>query len=320
MPHTGLPAMFTHGIVDVVSGVLGTLGLRAEVYANPTMCGLWQINTTGRHRASFHLVSRGNCWLHMRGGEPQPLHGGDLVVFPNDAWHVLSATPRLEGDGTFMIPGTPGPATSLVCGRFDFIYGFDNPILDILPDCIIVPAEMGGSRLGTLVDLLNEEAALDQLGRQIVLDKLADALFVMALRHHLAQQRPEEGWLAAAADPNVGKALAAMHEEPHRPWQLVDLARKAHLSRAAFAAHFTALLGMPPIAYLTSLRMRLAERMLADPRTSVDAIAEKLGYETPAAFRRAFKRVTGRTPGEARRAATAKEPNAGASSTSDFSM
>ncbi|EIL98350.1 hypothetical protein RHOFW104T7_11905 [Rhodanobacter thiooxydans] len=301
MPREQLFAMLTHERTDVISSILGTLGLRAEVYASPTVCGLWQINTTGRHRASFHLISRGNCWLHLRGREPQPVRGGDLIVFPNDAWHVLSSSQEAGGDESYIVPDTPGPTTSLVCGHFDFVYGLDNPVLDILPDCILVPAEMGGSRLGAIVNLLSEEAALDQPGRQVVLDKLADSLFVMTLRYYLAQQRPKEGWLAAAADSGIGMALAAIHNEPHRPWQLADLALKAHLSRAAFAARFNTLLGVPPIAYLTSWRMKLAERMLANQRMSVDAIAEKLGYETSAAFRRAFKRVTGRTPGMVRR-------------------
>lgn len=293
---------------DVISCVLTSFGFRAEVFSSPSVCGPWQINTTGMHRATFHLVSRGACWLHLRNRAPRALRSGDLVVFPDDAWHVLSAEPALAGDDTHLDPDAQGPLTSLVCGRFEFAYGYDNPILGVLPDCILVEAGAAGSRLGTLVEVLGAEAMLKQPGRQAVLDKLSDALFVMVLRHYLMQERPTTGWLAAAADSEIGLALAAMHHEPHRPWQLADLAQRAGQSRTAFSARFSALLGESPIAYLTAWRMKLAERMLVTQRTSVDDIAERLGYDTPAAFRRAFKRVTGKTPGEVRRSATAAAP------------
>lgn len=286
---------------DLISSVLATFGFRAEVFSSPSVCGPWRINTTGMHRATFHLVSRGACWLHMRDRVPQALRSGDLVVFPDDAWHVLTEEPMLKADDTYLPDGANGPMTSLVCGRFEFTYGYDNPILALLPDCILVQADAGGSRLGAIVRLLSDEAMLDQPGRQAVLDKLSDALFVLVLRHHLLQARPASGWLAAAASPDIGPALAAMHRQPHRPWQLADLAQRARLSRTAFSARFSALLGESPIAYLTAWRMKLAERMLVSERIGVDEIAQRLGYDTPSAFRRAFKRVTGRTPGEVRR-------------------
>lgn len=303
--------MNPHAPPDVLSNVLATFGFRSEVFSSPSVCGPWQINTTGLHRASFHLVSRGACWLHMRNQAPRALRGGDLVVFPNDAWHVLSAEPVLEGDATRVDPDAHGPLTALVCGRFEFTYGDDNPILSLLPDCILVESDAGGARLGALVDLLIAEALSDQPGRQAVLDKLSDALFVLVLRHHLMQQHSTTGWLAAVADPAIGPALAAMHQEPQRPWQLADLAQRAGLSRTTFSARFSALLGEPPMTYLTAWRMKLAQRLLASRSASVDLVAEQLGYDTPAAFRRAFKRVTGKTPGEVRRGETGQASAAG---------
>jgi AraC-like DNA-binding protein len=299
--------MNSHAAVDLISNVLAAFGFRAEVFSSPQVCGPWRINTTGMHRATFHLVSRGACWLHLRDRPPQALRSGDLVVFPNDAWHVLTAEPELEGDDTRVFEDVDGPMTALVCGMFEFTYGYDNPILEALPECILIRAGAGGTRLGTIVDLLSDEATLDQPGRQAVLDKLSDALFIMVLRQHLVEAQPQTGWLAAAAAPDIGPALAAMHREPHRPWQLVDLAQRARLSRTAFSARFASLLGESPIAYLTAWRMKLAERMLINERASVDDIAERLGYDTTSAFRRAFRRVTGRTPGEVRRGSNHQE-------------
>jgi AraC family transcriptional regulator, activator of mtrCDE len=287
---------------DLISDVLALFGFRAQVFASPSVCGDWQINTTGMHRASFHLVARGACWLHLKEQPPRALRAGDLVVFPNDAWHVLSAGPALAaGDDATRVPtDQPGPHTDLVCGHFEFAHGYDNPVLASMPDCILVQDEGSAARIGAIVDLIAAEAAQERPGRQVVLDKLSDALFVLVLRHHLASAKPSHGWLAASADSAIGKALSAIHREPGRPWQLVDLAQRAGLSRTVFVERFTRLLGEPPMSYLTRWRMRVAERLLADPDLSVEHIAERLGYDTTAAFRRAFKRVTGRPPGALR--------------------
>ncbi len=293
-----------HTEPDLISEVLALFGFRAQVFASPRVCGDWQINTHGMHRASFHLLARGAGWLHLRDQPPQALRAGDLAVFPNDVWHLLSARPELDPDDlTTRVPAVlQGPHTDLVCGYFEFAYGYDNPILASMPDCILIRDE-GGMGLGAIVDRLVEEAARELPGRQVVLDKLSDALFVMVLRHHLTQSRPEQGWLAASADPAIGKALTLIHREPGRPWQLVDLAQRAGLSRTVFAERFTRLLGEPPMSYLTRWRMRVAERLLVDPSLTVEVIAERLGYDTAAAFRRAFRRVTGRPPGAIRRGA-----------------
>jgi AraC-like DNA-binding protein len=292
---------------DLISDVLTSFGFRAHVYSSPQVCGPWQINTTGMHRASFHLVSRGACWLHLRDQSPQPLRSGDLAVFPNDAWHLLSAEadPGPDMDATRVFFDQPGPVTRLVCGYFEFAHGYDNPLLGSLPDCIVV-REPDTALMGQIVGLLCEEAARDQPGRQAVLDRLSDALFVMVLRHHLAESRPSIGWLAAAADPSIGRALAAIHGKPGRPWQLVDLAMRAGLSRTVFVERFTRMVGQPPMGYLTRWRMQQASRLLTESNLSVEAIAERMCYDTSAAFRRAFKRETGRPPGALRPRPAAK--------------
>jgi AraC-like DNA-binding protein len=287
---------------DLISDVLTSFGFRAHVYSSPQVCGPWQINTTGMHRASFHLVSRGACWLHLRNQPPQPLRSGDLAVFPSDAWHLLSAEadPAEDLDTTRVYTDQSGPTTNLVCGYFEFAHGYDNPLLGSLPDCILVRDPADTARMGQIVDLLGDEAARDLPGRQAILDHLSDALFVMVLRHYLAESRPSRGWLTAAADPSIGRALGAIHREPGRPWQLVDLAGRAGLSRTAFVERFTRMVGQPPMSYLTGWRMQQAARLLTDPTLSVETIAERMGYDTTAAFRRAFKRETGKPPGALR--------------------
>jgi AraC family transcriptional regulator, activator of mtrCDE len=287
---------------DLLSSVLSAYQLRAGVYGHPQLCGVWQVGTAGHKRAAFHLVGRGHCWLHMRGGgAPQPLQGGDLIVFPHDDWHMLSGTPALHGEENLLPGDGEGPFTTLVCGYFEFQAGDKNPILDALPAVIVVRREQAGRHLETIGQLLLEEAQAEGLGTRTVLDKLADTLFVMVVRQYIAQMGDQRGLLAALADARLRKALAAIHREPARAWTLELLAQVAGMSRASFAQRFSEMVGTAPIEYLTRWRMTQAELLLRNPQISVAAAAERVGYETEAAFRKAFKRVHGVGPGSIRR-------------------
>lgn len=290
---------------DLVSEILGKVQLRASVYANPTVCGEWQIDGSTHSGAQFHLIARGTCFLHLaNGNEPRPMRAGDLCVFPRGGWHLLTPDGRARDIGTN--PGEPGmgPTTSLVCGSFEFEEGTPSGLLDAMPDAIVVPAEEVGEGFGALLRLLADEALRARFGGRVVMDKLADALFVMVLRHHIAQmQTDRKGLLAAIADPRLGRALLAIHRQPGEPWALSDLADRAGMSRTAFAVRFTEVIGETPMAYLATFRMQEARRLFNDPRNSVSRVATQLGYDTEAAFRRAFKRITGENPGPLRRSA-----------------
>ena len=256
---------------DLLSTVLSAYQLQAGIYDNPTFCGHWQHNTTGFRRAAFHLIGSGACWLHTHeSAEPMQMHAGDLVVLPHDAWHMLTADPVLEGEAPRRIFDGDGPFTTMVCGYFDFRAGGRNPVLAALPQVIVVDREAGGSAMQGLSQLLLSEAACAEVGTRTV--------------HH--RQR---------------KARAVMHREPGKAWTLDILAREAGMSRSAFAQHFAERVGAPPIDYLTRWRMTQAELMLRDPSVSVAQVAEQMGYETEAAFRKAFKRIHGVGPGSIRR-------------------
>jgi AraC-like DNA-binding protein len=273
--------MFESPEDDLLSSVLSAYQLRAGVYANPRLCGVWQMGTSGHRRAAFHVVGEGRCWLHLRDAPPQPLDGGDLVVCLPDA--------------------DDGPFTTLVCGYFEFMAGDKNPILDALPEVIVVRGSSGSPHLGVIGRLLLEEADTADPGSRTVLDKLADTLFVMVVRHYINQATDRQGVLAALADTRLRRALAAMHREPARAWTLESLAQVAGMSRAGFAQRFADLVGSTPIEYLTRWRMTQAELLLRNPQVSVAGAAERVGYETEAAFRKAFKRIHGIGPGALRR-------------------
>jgi AraC family transcriptional regulator, activator of mtrCDE len=289
---------------DLLSEFLIQSHVRASVFASPSLCGAWRINTTGLHRLGFHLVARGSCWLHMRGfAAPEPLRAGDLLVVPGEQWHVLSPQVELDGEDMVLPEGGTGPRTDLICGGIAFPDAMAEALLGSLPQLVLLRTVEGetDARLETLARLMAAEARSLDSGRQVVLDRLADVLLVMLLRHVMRRGLVRGGLLAAIADPRLSRALAGMHAHPGKAWNLAGLAAEAGMARTAFTQRFATVMGETPIHYLTSWRMQLADRMLRDRRLSVAQVAEQLGYATEAAFRRAFKRTRGVGPGRVRR-------------------
>jgi AraC family transcriptional activator of mtrCDE len=279
----------------VFSAVLRANPLRAYISSNQSYCDNWTEPEPASDHGMFHLIDTGVCWVRTAAlPEPVRLAAGDLIVFPQGAAHVLGATPdgRSAPEARF---------TSMLCGEFEFATGRRNAIVDALPPCFVVREQDSGMQFRQLAQLMLHEARGSSFGSRAILDKMADTLFVMALRHHIEHTPDRRGLLAALTDPRLVQALEAIHMHPGRDWTVAALAEAAHMSRTAFANHFAAVLGAGPIEYLTQWRMSEARRLLADPRTSVAAVASDLGYRTEAAFRRAFKRVTGVGPGVVRR-------------------
>ena len=295
----------TEGSVDdLLSEFLIQSHVHASVFATPSLCGAWRVNTSGMHRLGFHLVARGSCWLHMRGfAAPEPLRAGDLLVIPGEQWHVLSPEVELDGEDMVLPEGGTGPRTDLICGGIAFPDATAEALLLSLPQLVLLRTMDGetDSRLEPLARLMGAEARSQDNGRQVVLDRLADVLLVMLLRHVMRHGLVRRGLLAAIADPRLSKALAGMHSDPGEVWTLTKLAAEAGMARTAFSQRFTSVMGETPIHYLTRWRMQLADGMLRDRNLSVAQIAEQLGYATEAAFRRAFKRVRGVGPGQVRR-------------------
>ena len=280
---------------SVFSAVLRTNQLRARIVTNSSYCDNWTEPEPASDHGMFHLIDSGVCWVRSDVLDaPVRLAAGDLVVFPQGSAHMLAATPdgRSAPEARF---------TSMLCGEFEFATGKRNAIVDALPACFVVREQDSGMQFRQLAQLMLHEARSNSFGSRAILDKMADTLFVMAVRHHIEHAAERRGLLAALCDPRLVRALEAIHTQPGREWTVASLADAAHMSRTAFANHFASVLGAGPIEYLTQWRMSEARRLLSDPRTSVAAVAADLGYRTEAAFRRAFKRVTGVGPGVVRR-------------------
>ncbi len=290
---------------DLLSDVLRSLRLHAGIFLHGSYCGAWALDSTGVTRATFHLIGRGQAWLHREGErEPIIVRGGDLVMFPHAAWHQLSGTPQRQPGMQLNATGD-GPFTTVLCSMVEFEAGGLNPVMQALPAAIVVRSEDQGTsaELHALARLMLAEYEAGAAGRQGVLDRLAEVMFVLVLRHHMRQARELGGFLAALKDERIARALAALHRAPGEDWRVETLARAAHMSRTVFAERFAGLLGQTPMQYLATWRMHLAEQMLRERRASVAQIAEKLGYQTEVAFRRAFRRVRGVGPGDVRRRA-----------------
>lgn len=277
---------------DLLSSILTVIRLRARIYHHATFCGQWQLDSPEERRASFHLLGSGQCRLELlESDHGVPLHAGDLVLLPRNTPHRLTGN---EGE----------KFTTLLCGYFEFSLGSTNPILDALPDLLVIAREddpQSSTELMALSGLMQAEANRVQTGSRLALDRLAEVLFVLMIRRYLETADDPRGILAGLADRKIARALVAMHGTPERAWTVETLAKEAGMSRTAFAQRFATLVGQSPLSYLSGWRMLLAERWLAEERLSVAAVAERLGYGSETAFRRAFKRRQGIGPGSIRR-------------------
>lgn len=286
-----------HPAEAVLQSLLSAYQLRAHVTDRFEACGEWDEPAPDAPFAWFHLVQEGCCTIRSS-SLPTPLRmsAGDLVVFPGGAAHHLCSAPTAAEE-------TADARVVMICGEFHFDGPVAAPLLRALPPAITVRADADGGQLAALAAVLRGEAERQAFGSRAVLDKLSDALFVIALREYLRDEPPTHGLLAALTEPRLSAALAAIHQYPGSPWTVQALADKALLSRTVFAQRFNDLLGDPPMRYLLRWRMTEALMRLREGRGSVAQVAGELGFETEAAFRRAFKRIHGFGPGLARREA-----------------
>jgi AraC-like DNA-binding protein len=316
---------------DVLSDVLRAIRLTGSVYFDFDLSSPWvaeapparQIARTvmpGAQRViEYHLIARGSCWGHAVGQAPMRLEEGDLIVFPQGDPHVLSSEPGMRAVpdmAVFARTSTPlpmvyelgggGPERArLVCCFLGCDERPYNPLLTSLPPVIHLSA--GGTAtgwLGTLVGIAVNESRSARAGGENILSRISELMFVEAIRHYVEMLPPSQtGWLAGLRDPVVGQALAALHGEAREAWTVERLARLVGLSRSVLAERFTDLVGHPPMLYLAWWRMQLASRLLVEGG-NVSAVADAVGYESEAAFSRAFKKLVGQSPATWRRGAT----------------
>lgn len=306
--------------MDVLTDVLQTVRARAACSGRLEAAAPWGIEVPLGEYARFHVVLEGKAWLrHSGSAEPIELESGDLVALPHGDAHVLcdsltSPTKPLmdvtagapQGlDRAFWVGGS-GQRTTLVSGRIEFEGRRGNPLLSVLPPVMVLKGELARSVhwLEPTLRILACEMESGRPGAQTVVSRLADVIFIQIVRGHLTLRGNEAtGWLAALADPQIGGALSLVHQNPERDWTVQELAHQVAMSRSAFAARFTKLVGEPPLSYVTRWRMQKAASLLREGNSTIAQIAESVGYDSEAAFSKAFKRALGSAPGAYRRAA-----------------
>jgi AraC-like DNA-binding protein len=266
------------------------------------------------HLVSYHILTSGSCWGGVAGQQQMELNAGDAIVFPHGNANLLSSAPSRAADA-FTLNATPhhfpntvavgegrGPKATFVCGFLGCDLRPFNPLLSALPRQIVARG-VAGDWLAEFPRQVVAESRDPRPGSDTMLTRMAELMFVEVVRRHVASLAPaEQGWLAGLADPVVGPAIRALHERPEHPWTLPELALAAGASRTVLVERFSELLGVPPMQYLTQWRLQLAADQLARGSAKVAAIGARVGYESEAAFSRAFKRATGQSPAAWRKA------------------
>jgi AraC-like DNA-binding protein len=297
---------------DVLTDVLKTLRLRGRVFCCSEMTAPWAMSLPESGYAHFHVIERGGAWVRLTNEkQAHPLASGDLVILPHGRGHVLSDSPQtkpvplrqlIKGNTAschLMQHGGGGAQTLMTCGSFVFENAGQNPLIAVLPPLIHIHGNRGRSAewLEPTLRMLAEEARHPRPGSETLVARLIDIIFVQAVRVWLeTQPSAQGGWLGALRDPQIGAALGLLHHEPQRAWSVQTLAHEVAMSRSPFAARFTALVGEPPLAYLTRWRMQLAAEFLLRERLNVSEVAGRIGYDSEAAFSKAFKRHYGQSP------------------------
>lgn len=302
--------------MDALTDILNSIQLAGGVYFRCNLTAPWGMQMDDKPTAEFHVVVRGTCWLIPPGVTTAiQLQAGDLLVFPHGQAHTMMDAPTSlirpakevvlqenlgEGAGN---SSANAPQVSLLCGYFQFDPTRRHALLDGLPSFIHIRGTdvQELSWLQTTINFINFETKSLSTGSEAVVNRLVEVLFVQIMRAYIAQADTLPGILGAIADPKVGLALNAMHQQPGHDWSLESLANTAGMSRSAFAQRFVALANQTPMQYLTFWRMQLARRWLESSQLSMASIAEKVGYQSEASFSKVFKRSTGMSPGACRR-------------------
>jgi AraC-like DNA-binding protein len=319
--------------VDVLSEVLSAVRLTGSVYFDVTATSPWVAEAQpsaeiaglvmpgAQHAIEYHVITKGSCWISIVGGEPfEPvrLEEGDIAVIPHGEAHTLSSSPGMRADANAEAPPWPGQGDALpfklktgvegpiefrvICGFFTCDARPFNPLLDALPRFMRFGRAASGPADGLLEQFIrfaSAETNTKRAGSQSILNRLSELMFVETIRMQMEQlAATNTGWLAGLRDPLVGRVLALLHARPAHAWTLEELAVECGASRSVLADRFNHLTGYPPIQYLTRWRMQVAAKRLSDTGAKVATVAEEVGYDSEAAFSRAFKKFSGRSPSE----------------------
>ena len=314
--HDHLSNSMTLPSIDALTDML--LGLRVEGvrYGRRHLDGNWAFSFRSHPEATFHFVGAAPLWLRCGDSDWTRVEAGEAVLLPRGGAHVIAS----EAGADHPNPWQPSPEWEsgwmpereggvLFSGSLRFNLGQRHPLLALLPDVMRARASQSGeTAIAPLLEAMGREIAANRVGACGMVARLADVVAAQIIRAFVEDSSAAEtGWLAAVKHPQIGRVLAAIHAAPDRDWTVASLAGLMGASRSSFAEKFTSVLGVPPARYLAELRMQRAQEMLTEGRLRMAEVAARLGYESEAAFSRAFKRVIGVSPSRHRKNCAAQD-------------
>jgi AraC-like DNA-binding protein len=308
---------------DPLGEALQFLRMNGAYYSRAELTGPWGLTLPATPGYLwFHVVTSGRMWLETE-EEGSWIQLGDLALVPHGDGHVLRSEPGAPAPGILELEREPvsdryeiirhgagGPPTGLICGAVRFEHPAAGNLIEILPSTVHIEAARSPRLewMQSLLRLMASEAAELRPGGEAVITRLGDILVIQAIRAWMeSDPAAQRGWLGALQDPQIGRAISLIHRDPARDWTVASLAAELAMSRSAFAARFTELVGEPVMSYVARWRMHVAVAALKEEGATVGQLADRLGYRSEAAFSRAFKRVIGVSPGAIRRSAAEQD-------------
>ncbi len=298
---------------DPLGETLYMLGLKGTLFCQSELTAPWGVDMPAfEGKMMFHIVMSGECWLSVEGQADFKLQAGSLVLLPKGRGHSIASRPDMTRENLFDIPvthisdryemlryGGDGETSHLMCGVISFDHVAGAKLIAQLPGVIHIDNAQTEQDpwLQNTLQFMAAEARTLRAGGETIMAHLADIVIIKAIRHWI-ENAPEaqQGWLGALRDPKIGKALSAIHAQPAQGWTVDELAQTAGMSRSGFAARFTEVVGTSVKQYLTQWRMHLARARLLAGSIPLGELAEELGYQSEAAFSRAYKRIMGESP------------------------
>lgn len=308
--------------MNVLDDILSTLNLKGVLYFRTDLTPPWAVTVPDLEQAArFHLCVQGTCLVGFEDGQYVELKPGDLILIPRGRSHTLSCTPveqapplesvledaDYDGEGVLVIgDGHPNASTQLICGHFTFREGADHPLLRALPSYLMTCSATRAREvwLDEILRLLTQKMFHEGAVGNATVTRLSEVFFIELLRLGVDQTPEMASILTALTDRQIGRALQLMHRQADQPWTVGRLAGEVGMSRSSFADRFSELMGMGPMSYLSEWRLQKALSLLEDTGCSVQQAAAGTGYQSPAAFTRAFTTRFGYSPRDLKRKAS----------------
>lgn len=306
--------------MDTLTTLLNDLTLKCAFHVMADFSAPWSVHIEQDKTASLHFVLEGECYVELDTGDTLHFEAGDLLLLPRGAArtlsdragrtpiHLLSLLPKpIEGWYAQIEHGGGGKKAHVCGGMLHLAHASENQVFQALPDWILVQSEELNASVWLTEHLrcLFDEATAGRPGGGMMVAKMSEIIFLHALRVYLTRDdNAQHGFFRALREPRLSQVIQAIHLHPEHPWTVASLAKKAHMSRAAFAARFARLLEQTPIEYLTRVRIAKAAQLLRDSQDSILDIALQVGYQTQASLSTAFRKQLGQPPGQYRKKKT----------------